>query len=30
VHVVDLAPTILHHLDVMASGMDGRRLQPSR
>jgi arylsulfatase A-like enzyme len=34
VHVVDLAPTILHHLAVTASDMDGRPLQtapqPSR
>jgi arylsulfatase A-like enzyme len=30
VHVVDLAPTILHHLAVTASDMDGRHLQPPR
>lgn len=27
-HIVDLAPTILHHLGVAATGMDGRNLQP--
>jgi arylsulfatase A-like enzyme len=30
VHVVDLAPTILYHLAITASGMDGRHLQPPR
>lgn len=29
VHVVDLAPTIMRHLGIAASGMDGRALQPS-
>jgi hypothetical protein len=27
VHVVDLAPTIMHHLAIAAPGMDGRHLQ---